>query len=118
MKAKVGILTTYFASNFGAMLQPFALKRHLEMLGCEVEMIRYNQKHIEHFYNPWKLDAFKSCNPRSILAYLYYLPGAVKRYNAFQRFMLKYINPEKGFDKTIPSDKDFYFMGSDQIWGD
>lgn len=60
MKQKVGILTTYFASNFGAMLQPFALKRHLEMLGYDVEMIRYKQKNIEKFYNPWKLDVLLS----------------------------------------------------------
>ncbi len=116
MNARVGILTTYFASNFGAMLQPFALKCYLEMLGCEVEVIRYKQKNIEHFYNPWKWDAFKSGNPKAILAYLYYLPGAVRKYNNFQRFMLKYITSEKGFNKNIPSDKDFYFIGSDQIW--
>ena len=38
-----GILTTYFASNFGAMLQPYALKRTLEGLGVDVEIIRYKQ---------------------------------------------------------------------------
>lgn len=38
-----GILTTYFASNFGAMLQPFALKRTLEQMGLEVEILRYKQ---------------------------------------------------------------------------
>lgn len=116
MKQKVGILTTYFASNFGAMLQPFALKRHLEQLGYDVEMIRYKQKNIEHFYNPWKWDAFKSGNIKRILGYLYNLPCNVKKYYTFQRFMLKYINPNKGFSKEIPNDKDFYFIGSDQIW--
>ena len=116
MKKKVGILTTYFASNFGAMLQPFALKRHIEQMGYDVEMIRYKQPAIEHFYNPWKLDDFKSGNLRRILSYLYNLPGNVKRYNNFQRFMLNYINSEKGFSNIIPEDKDFYFMGSDQIW--
>ena len=116
MKPQVGILTTYFASNFGAMLQPFALKRHLEQLGCDVEMIRYKQENIERFYNPWKWDAFKTGNPRHMLGYILSLPITVTKYNNFQRFMLKNINPEKGFCKTIPADKDFYFIGSDQIW--
>lgn len=113
---KIGILTTYFASNYGAMLQPFALKRHLEMMGCEVEMIRYKQKTTYRFYNPWKPWVFRSLNIKRIISYLYYLPGLLKRNNTFNRFMWEHINPEKGFASRIPEDKDFYFIGSDQIW--
>ena len=51
-----GILTTYFASNFGAMLQPYALKRTLEGLGLDVEIIRYKQLDIWNHYNPFSLD--------------------------------------------------------------
>lgn len=116
MRQKVGILTTYFASNFGAMLQPFALKRHIEQLGYEVEMIRYKQKAIEHFYNPWKSDAFKSGKIKRIIAYLLFLPMNLRKHWTFQRFLLKHINSEKGYCDSIPDDKDFYFIGSDQIW--
>ena len=116
MKQKVGILTTYFASNFGAMLQPFALKRHLEQLGYEVEMIRYEQKPIAEYYNPWKTSPFKSLRPRWIASYLYHLPEMLRRDAEFKRFQYHHINSEKGFCSSIPSDKDFYFIGSDQIW--
>lgn len=116
MKKKVGILTTYFASNFGAMLQPFALKRHIEQLGYDVEMIRYEQKPISAFYNPWKFYVLLSFNLRKIVGYLYNLPVMLRRDRVFKRFMYKHINPEKGYCKKIPMDKDFYFIGSDQIW--
>lgn len=116
MKKKVGILTTYFASNFGAMLQPFALKRHIEQLGYDVEMIRYEQKPIAAFYNPWKFHVLLSFNLRKIARYLYNLPVMVRRDHVFKHFMYKHINPEKGYCKQIPNDKDFYFIGSDQIW--
>lgn len=116
MKKQVGILTTYFASNFGAMLQPFALKRHLEQMDCEVEVIRYEQKPIAKYYNPWKLEVFKSLNPRKILGFLLHLPEMLRRDRAFKCFLYKYINSTKGFDKEIPDKKDYYFIGSDQIW--
>lgn len=116
MKQKVGILTTYFASNFGAMLQPFALKRHIEQMGYEVEIIRYEQKPISMYYNPWKFKVFKSFNLRLIAGYLYHLPEMLRRDRAFKTFLYKHINSEKGFVKSIPADKDYYFIGSDQIW--
>ncbi len=113
---KIGILTTYFAANFGAMLQPFALKRYLESLGYDVEMIRYRQDNIEHHYNPYRLDFFKVYSVKGLLRAAFIWPFEVKKYHNFQRFMLERINPEKGFCEKIPSDKDFYFIGSDQIW--
>ena len=116
MNKQIGILTTYFASNFGAMLQPFALKRHLELLGFEVEMIRYGQRRIAKFYNPWKFEQLLSLNPRKVASFLIRLPEMVKRDRAFKFFMYKYINSQKGFCKIIPPDKDYYFIGSDQIW--
>ena len=113
---KAGILTTYFASNFGAMLQPFALKRFLQMAGLDVEVIRYEQKTTYRFYNPWKLWILKTLNIRRILSYLVSLPGLLKRDRTFNHFMWRFINPEKWFCKSIPEDKDFYFVGSDQVW--
>ena len=116
MKQKVGILTTYFASNYGAMLQPFALKRYLELLGYDVEMIRYEQKYISHYYNPWKPEKLLSPNPLRNLAYLIELPGMLLREMRFKKYMYRHINNTKGFVKEIPQDKDYYFIGSDQIW--
>ena len=37
----VGILTFYWADNYGAMLQAYALKKYLEKSGYDVEIIPY-----------------------------------------------------------------------------
>jgi len=114
---KIGILTTYFASNYGAMLQPFALKRTLEKCGYDVEMIRYKQKFVYNHYNPFAFSKFFSPWWRFHPGYplRVFLPAAKKEL-AFRRFMHKYINKQKGFCSVIPYDKDFYIIGSDQLW--
>ncbi len=113
---KVGILTTYFAANYGAMLQPFALKRVLEQEGCEVEMIRYEQKDISHSYNPFYWGRFFQRNISAALASVLFLPWACAKEMRFRRFCRRYISPEPGFVGQIPDDKDYYFVGSDQLW--
>lgn len=113
---KAGIITTYFATNFGAMLQPFALKRTLEGLGLDVEMIRYKQPYIYNTYNPLYFRAFFRKNIFAAFRNIMNLPSDLKKEKVFRKYLLKHINPNPGFEKTIPRDKDFYFFGSDQIW--
>ena len=113
---KVGILTTYFAANYGAMLQPFALKRVLEQEGCEVEMIRYEQKDVSHSYNPLYWGRFFQRNISAALAAVLFLPWAWTKEVRFRRFCRRYINPTPGFVPQVPADKDYYFIGSDQLW--
>lgn len=109
---KAGILTTYFATNFGAMLQPFALKRTLEYKGLDVEVIRYKQPRVYQVYKPIKI----SRNIKATIRNLMSLPILLKKASVYRKYMYKHINPLPGFCDKIPSDKDFYFMGSDQIW--
>lgn len=113
---KAGIITTYFATNFGAMLQPFAMKRTLEKMGLDVEMIRYKQPHIFNTYNPLHYRRFIRKNIPAVIEYLFSLPIKLRKDKVFQNYLLKHINPVPGFCKSIPNDKDFYFFGSDQIW--
>lgn len=117
MKQTVGILTTYFAANYGAMLQPFALKRTLESLGCEVEILRYKQEHIYRHYNPFLYEKFFSpwYRPHPWYPVRVFFPAAIKEFK-FRRFMNKYLSVKTGFDKQVRSDKDLYFIGSDQLW--
>lgn len=113
---KVGILTTYFAANYGAMLQPFALKRVLEEEGCEVEMIRYGQPDIVHSYNPFYWGKYFKGKLTAALSNWIFMPWAMTKEMRFRRFMHRYINPEPGFAREIPGDKDIYYVGSDQLW--
>lgn len=73
MKRKIGILTTYFASNYGAALQPFALKRTLENLGYDVEMIPYKQEDIYNHYNPLYVRRFIRKNLIKAIQYCFTL---------------------------------------------
>lgn len=117
---KIGIITTYFAYNFGAMLQPFALKRTLESMGHEVEMIRYKQDAVYNYYAPFSWRRLLSRNPLKGIKYAVYLfrnyTILKNREINFKRFMLKHITDTDIFCETIPIDKDVYFIGSDQLW--
>lgn len=115
-----GILTTYFASNFGAMLQPFALKRTLEQMGLEVEILRYKQPAIWMHYNPFTWRRFASCKSKNPLKFisnlLYVYPLMCIKELKFRSFSKKFLNRQGGFDTKWPKDKDYYFIGSDQLW--
>lgn len=114
---KIGILTTYFASNYGAALQPFALMRTLENMGYDVEMIPYKQDYIVDCYDPFGRKRFLRKNVikafRSLLELRYLGPREEK----FQKYISRYItNGKRKLTHNIPKDKDFYFVGSDQLW--
>lgn len=58
---KIGIITFHWATNYGAVLQTYALQEYLMMLGHEVSIINYKPKHYnlsfgKIFSNPkyWK----------------------------------------------------------------
>lgn len=116
MKQKIGILTTYFATNFGAMLQPFAMKRVLEKYGYDVELIRYKQHKVYDTYKPFCWRRLIRKNVLASIQYLISLPILLRKATVFRSYMQKHLQPIKGFSKTIPADKDYYFFGSDQIW--
>lgn len=115
-----GILTTYFASNFGAMLQPYALKRTLEEQGLNVEIIRYKQPAIWNHYNPLSWRRLISCKSKNLITFftniLYRYPLMCIKELKFRSFAKNYLNDQGGFEMNWSKDKDFYFIGSDQLW--
>lgn len=117
MGKKIGILTTYFASNYGAALQPFALKRTLEMMGYDVEMLPYKQEDIYNHYNPLYARKFIRKNLVKIIQYCFKLKYLLPRDKKFKAFVATYItNGVKKLTKSVPQDKNYYFIGSDQLW--
>lgn len=120
MMKTIGILTTYFASNFGAALQPYALKRTLESMGYDVEILRYAQPVVYRHYNPFNALNIRRCiskNPfRMLVAFLWTYPLKCIKELKFRKYIRKYINNKKGFEKVLPKNKDYYFIGSDQLW--
>lgn len=96
---KAGILTFHDAHNYGAVLQAFALKKHIQKLGYEVKIINYHHETIP--------DGF----PRE---------GNERRWDKFNVFIKDLIdNEEKVYTKEEDLEKldiDFWICGSDQIW--
>ena len=56
MNMKIGIITFHWATNYGAVLQAFALQEYLKAKGHVVEIINYKPRHYDFFakylYNP------------------------------------------------------------------
>ena len=113
---KVGILTTYFAANFGAMLQPYALKRVLERQGYDVEFIRYKQQAVYESHKAFSLQRIFAKGMGAAIGNLLALPFALVQDSKMQAFKRKYLQTPDDFVGTIPQDKDYYLFGSDQIW--
>jgi hypothetical protein len=124
MKNKVGILTTHFAINYGAVLQAYALYRFLKLNRFDVELINYRSN--DAVYGR-KLYAFKP-NLKSIIkgillvSSLKFRSDFRKKVDAFDSFIET---------KTSLSDKIYFnfsnlndeiknygilICGSDQIW--
>lgn len=108
MVGKVGILTFQGSSNYGAILQAFALNRTINDLGENCETINYHCQAVEQ------------ANRAKILSLKDAIKNIYKIWKEFEcrRFVEKEILVSKGYDKsTIESaDYDVYIVGSDQVW--
>ena len=113
---KIGVITSYFATNFGAALQCYALKTILEELGFYVDYIRYKQPNLYKMFYPFYWRNFISTHPSIIVKNIVGLPGKVKKWNNFKKFRELYIQPASGYVRCVPQDYDYYILGSDQIW--
>lgn len=104
-----GILTFYFAHNYGAVLQAYALQTYISKLGHATFIVkRYPDKlKREYSLNPF-------CDSKSIRNFLRKckaIPKRMKQYTAFEKFINKNFNFSEG-------DLDAIVCGSDQIWNE
>lgn len=132
---KVGILTTYFSRNYGAALQAYALRRAVQSLGFQADILPYHSRRRERYV----LDAARQPVPESPgtwvrrrlrnLRVKLFGNGLRKedlaaREQAFARFVDTYLLPADGvyespesFLRAVPRlDYAAYICGSDQIW--
>lgn len=114
---KIGILTFHRASNFGAVLQNYALTSYLNKSGCQCETIDYRSEYLEKYYQPFHM---KSASPKKLAAAFLNAPIRKIRKNRYETFRNTYIPlSEPVTEKTIERISDAYDMfvfGSDQIW--
>ena len=113
---KIGILTFHCASNYGAVLQAFALQEFLRTLGHDVSVIDYRPQYL---LTSQKI--FKPGTPlHKLIGQVAAWPKRSVRLKKFDRFIRQHLNLTK---KTYTSgdfseDLDAYVLGSDQIWGE
>lgn len=117
---KVCTITCQNADNHGARLQCYALVKHLQMQGHEVEVIDYRP---DYMRGPSAL-LYKPTTWREWVKLLLCLPDRIrkkKRHEVFEAFSQKWIPRTKiywSIDelKQDPPMADLYLAGSDQIW--
>lgn len=121
-----GILTFYWADNYGALLQAYALKTYLERQGETVEIIPYAPLKFRGGYQLIPVNAV--CKEgrwkfyrdfRSFCLKLSFGRQFFKRRTAMRRFRKRYLTdkaPVEEIKRLRLRQYDFILVGSDQVW--
>ena len=115
---RIGILTFHNAENYGAVLQAYALRRHLQEANpaAAVDIVDYRCPLIEQSYRYFRpLSRFNHRGMRRLVSFLLqflYFPRRVKVKGVFTSFVADFLEPGRnGLDAY-----DCVVYGSDQIW--
>ena len=109
---KIGILTFYFAHNYGAVLQCYALQKYLERCGHDVVVIDYKPPQVFNVYRWFEIKRFIRRNPFAVMKELLQLYPRYKRYSEFENFIANNLR-KSSKDET---NYDLVVVGSDQVW--
>lgn len=110
---KIGILTFHWGTNYGAILQAYALQVYLTQIGHDVYIINYRPQE-------YKKTLFRCFFKKRFWLFLLNLKEYIKEMK-LDTFRKKYLNETilyKSLDelKRNPPQLDMYICGSDQIW--
>lgn len=116
---KIGIITYHKSINYGAQLQAYALRKILQNLGCDSEVIDCNNIGDGKIFN-WSFLSMK-CFLGSLRNNLLSLISEKKRRKLFSEFSRNVIGVSKfHYNKqdlnNIIKEYDFVITGSDQVW--
>ncbi|CCK78988.1 polysaccharide pyruvyl transferase family protein [Desulfobacula toluolica] len=118
---KVGIITFHCAHNYGAVLQAYALKRTVQLLGYDSHLIDFRHPLMiksHALFRDWKDLRSFVLNTFTILRY----HKRKTRWSRFEQFMQEFLNlSEKRYSSyeellNNPPPYDAFICGSDQIW--
>lgn len=118
MKNKIGILTFYNTTNYGALLQMFALYKSVEKMGKPVEIIRYYCEAVEEREN---LKITKAKSIKGIIkSIILKKPNSdkQKRFREFEKQNFCFSHELYNYNtiKEIGKEYNSLIVGSDQIW--
>lgn len=116
---KVGILTYHDTTNYGAVLQAYALQRKINMLGYDSEIIDYKCEAITNRYKIKKMSEVQGLKGK--LKHILTVNNEKKRirdFNIFNKQHQKISNNSynKNNKNNISKNYDKIFVGSDQVW--
>lgn len=118
MNKVVGILTFHRATNYGALLQAYALQQVIKELGHEVLIVDYRCGQVGKIFLSLRVSSFTRKLKR--LAYNCYLlpqyPFLQKRRNIYTGFSDKYMNLSQKDFNLADERWSCFVMGSDQVW--
>lgn len=117
---KYATLTFHRTTNYGAMLQTYALQRAIEKMGVETEVLDYRSPALEARLKGWKW--YRYLDPRIIYAFI--ARNSYKRDNrkSFKAFSDVYIKKSPRIYTTrneleeAGNYYDKFIVGSDQVW--
>ena len=114
---KLGILTFHRATNYGAILQSYALNKYLLDRNMDTEIIDYRDNKVDNEYKIF----YKKSSLRRKIRGLVYLPITYKKNKKFEKFRNSYIriSKEKYNPQNIINSNnkyDFFITGSDQVF--
>lgn len=112
---KIGILTFHRAYNYGAVLQAYALKKVIETLGADVEIINYKCDQVDLDHHPRY--SIKKMGPvRGVIGFY----GRFAKSLVFEAFSKRRLDLGKEYTKEtikeLEGQFDVFIAGSDQIW--
>lgn len=116
---KIGILTFHHSRNYGAVLQAYGLKKVLEGIGRQVEVIDYRTPAIEKRKTPFAFKKFMANPIRYILVFFNVCWFYFKQVKNFAFFETNYLDVTKRQFTPVDiqqSDYDILVIGSDQVW--
>lgn len=118
---KVGIVTIHKINNYGAVLQAYALNRHIRSLGHDAKTIDFRTYRVAESYELFRPYENLMDIPRNLQALLY-AGRLLKRKERFDRFLEEEVpmTEQAWFSndelRKAQMDFDTYVCGSDQIW--
>lgn len=114
---RAGILTFHRASNYGAVLQTWALQQSLTNLGFEAKIIDYRTPQVEYDHRPRY--AYKRYG---LLRGIKNLGNKVRRAQVFDAFRERALIQTSEYTTyelpSIANMFDFFVVGSDQVWNE
>ena len=109
---KIGILTFHWATNYGAVLQCYALQKHLESMGHEAKIINYKPRQYDD-------NIYTFLRFRKFLNLREYINNR-KKESALCKFRYEYLHQTKRIYQckdmaSLASQFDIIISGSDQV---